>query len=104
MIPVSARVLSVKDYKVIALDMTYGPYIDYEIDTVKYGNGRKAALIWIKKTTFPFSIRLHSKNNEPIPIDAEETPIVLDGIEVEKLYVTATAGTGVLYIVLFYPK
>jgi len=104
MIPVRAKVHPVKDYTVIALDMASGPYTDYEIDIKQRGGGRAATLIWFKKTTFPFSIRINDRNAPPIPIEADDTPLILDGVEVEKLYITATATSGVLYIVVFYPK
>jgi len=105
MIPVKARVHPVKDYHVFTIDLgATGPVTDYELDIKKMGNGRPAYVIWIKKTDFPISIRINDKNALPIPISADETPFILDGVVVEKLYVTATATGGVLYIVAFYPE
>jgi hypothetical protein len=104
MIPVGARVHPVKDYHVFAIDLALGPYADLELDVAGKGRGRPATTIWILKTTFPLSIKINSRDNLPIPIEADETPLILDGVEVERLYVTVTATTGVLYIVAFYPK
>jgi len=104
MIPVSAKVHPVKDYYVFAIDLSQGPYSDLELDVKGKGGGRPATVLWIKKTTFPLSIKINSPKAQPIPIDAEETPLVLDGVEIEKLYVTVTATSGVLFIVAFYPK